>query len=77
MQMPTLLELIVTKEIEKIKGGKADGMSPKDFDQDQLMKGVKHEFEHTGDLKTAMEIAMDHLVSDKDYYKKLQKIEKD
>ena len=58
---------------DKLKGGKADKSSPADFDQKQLMKGVRHEFEHTDDVATAMEIAMDHLKEDPEYYGKLEK----
>ncbi len=60
---------------DKLKGGLADKSSPSDFDQDQLMKGVHVEFEHTSDVATAMEIAMDHLKEDPVYYDKLEKME--
>lgn len=63
-------------EQEKIKGGKADNMDPSQFDQKQLMKGIHVEFEHTNDVKTAMEICMDHLIEDDFYYDKLEKMEK-
>jgi hypothetical protein len=62
---------------DSLPGGLADKKNPKEFDQEQLMKGIHVEFEHTDDILTAMEIAMDHLTEDKDYYKKLEKIEKD
>jgi hypothetical protein len=61
---------------EKIKGGLADNENSSKFDQHQLVKGMNVEFEHTNDVKTAMEIAMDHLSEDPDYYKKLAKMEK-
>jgi hypothetical protein len=63
-------------EYEKIKGGIADNEDSSKFDQQQLVKGMNVEFEHTSDVKVAMEIAMDHLSEDPDYYKKLAKIEK-
>ena len=72
--MKSLKTLILEKE--KIKGGKADNIDPSQFDQKQLMKGIHHEFEHTNDVKTAMEIAMDHLVEDDFYYDNLEKMEK-
>ena len=61
---------------DKIPGGLADKKSKKDFDQKQLKVGIKIESEHTSDPAIAEEIAMDHLTEDKDYYKKLQELEK-
>jgi len=56
-------------------GGKADGKTPEEFDPEQLAIGTQHELEHTKDVNVAQKIAMDHLVEDPDYYKKLQKSE--
>ena len=64
------------KSYNRIKGGKADKKSPKDFDKKALAQGIKVEMEHTNDVKIAMEIAMDHLTEDKNYYKKLKQVEK-
>ena len=61
--------------MDKIPGGLAEGKSPLEFDPEQLAEGVKVEREHTAMRDIAMEIAADHLVEDKDYYKKLQKME--
>jgi hypothetical protein len=61
---------------DKIKGGKADKKKPSDFNAKALKDGTKHEKEHTSDKSIAKEIAMDHLVEDKKYYKKLKAIEK-
>lgn len=61
---------------DKLKGGKADKKSPKDFDKQALAQGTRHESEHTKDKKLAMEIAMDHLTEDPKYYSKLKQIEK-
>jgi hypothetical protein len=58
----------------KLKGGEADGKDTKDFDPKALKEGAEHEKEHTKDRDTAKEIASDHLVSDKNYYKKLKKL---
>ena len=69
-----LRQLILEKE--KLIGGEADNIDPSDFDQKELMKGIYIEFEHTNDVKTAMEICMDHLISDPLYYQKLEKMEK-
>ena len=60
---------------QKLSGGKADKMHPNQFDARKLRAGISHEFEHTDDIDTAEEIAMDHEAEDPDYYKKLKKIE--
>ena len=60
---------------DKLPGGLADKKTPKDFDQEQLNKGIKVELEHTKDHGLAREIAMDHLTEDNDYYIKLEKME--
>lgn len=60
---------------EKLPGGKASGMSPSDFDPEQLAHGTVHELEHTSDVDIAIEIAMDHLAEDPMYYEKLQEVE--
>ena len=56
---------------EKLDGGKADGMSPEDFESDDIKIGTKVEREHSSNPDIATEIAMDHLVEDPDYYDKL------
>jgi len=61
---------------DKLKGGLADNKTPKDFNKESLEEGIKVEMEHTNNKNTAREIAMDHLTEDKDYYKKLKRIEK-
>lgn len=67
----------MAENTEKIHGGLADFLNPSDFDQRDLMKGIHVELEHTGDILTAMEIAMDHLVEDPAYYDKLPLIHQD
>lgn len=64
------------KHEDKIPGGLADQKKPRDFSSAQLEKGITVEIEHTKDPAVALEIAMDHLVEDKNYYDKLEKIEK-
>jgi len=61
---------------DKIPGGKADRFTPKDFDLDQLKKGIKVEMEHTDDPGLALEIAMDHLTENDKYYDYLEKMER-
>lgn len=68
---------------EKVKGGFGDNKSDKDFDPEQLNKGIKIELEHTDDPEVAKEITKDHLTESKDfkggkggkYYDKLEKLE--
>lgn len=61
---------------EQLAGGRSSGMSPGDFDPEQLSKGVQHEMEHTNDPQIATEIAMDHLAEDDAYYDKLDAMER-
>lgn len=61
--------------IDKLFGGKADGIPDSKFDSTQLQKGTQVETEHTKDKSLAKEIAKDHLTEDKDYYKKLERME--
>jgi len=66
----------MAKSKDQIPGGLGDKKSPKDFDKDQIAKGIKVEMEHTKDRDLAREIAMDHLTEDPHYYTKLETIEK-
>lgn len=50
---------------------KAQNLQPGDFDQDELVRGIRVEFEHTSDPTLAMEIAMGHLAEDAAYYEQL------
>ncbi len=56
---------------DKLRGGRADGRVPADFDPQQLAVGIQIELEHTRDRALAQEIAMDHLAEDLRYYDKL------
>lgn len=69
------VERVAAAWIDKLPGGLADEKRPADFDPAQLAQGVKVELEHTEDAARAMEIAMDHLTEDPDYYEKLKTIE--
>jgi hypothetical protein len=60
---------------DKIKGGLADNKPDSTFPAAQLNKGVETEKEHTDSPAIAKEIAKDHLVEDKKYYTKLEKME--
>ncbi len=82
-------ETKLTKSVneDEIPGGLADGMTVGDLaskhevDIEQLLdkmeKGVNVEMEHTNDTSIAIEIAMDHIYEDLNYYDKLEKIEGD
>lgn len=72
---PTYYERAKALRADKIPGGLADNNSPEDYDQDSLVDGISIELEHTNDLAVAMEIAMDHLEEDPEYYIKLKKVE--
>lgn len=62
---------------QTLKGGLADKKEVSEYDSKVLAKGVKVEREHTKDKKKALEIAMDHIEEDGDYYNKLEKMEKE
>jgi len=74
-------------ESNKLKGGKADNMSPKDIAdkfgvttkmvKDQIKKGKKIESEHTDDEEKQTEIAEDHVSEFPDYYNRIEKMEKE
>jgi len=53
---------------EILHGGKGDGKSPLEFKPDQILLGLKVEKEHTDDPMTAIEIVLDHLSEDPEYY---------
>ena len=64
-------------EDEAIEGGLADGKEPMQYDNQQIIKGMEVEMEHTDDPKIALEIAMDHLEEIPNYYDHLDKMEKE
>jgi hypothetical protein len=61
---------------EILEGGKGDNKPDSEFNKEKLKEGVKHEREHTKKKQIAKEIAKDHLTEDKDYYERLEAIEK-
>lgn len=70
---------------DELEGGEADEMTIEKLAKkhktkveniiNQLMKGIAVEREHTNEVNLAMEIAMDHVAEDPEYYDKLEKIE--
>lgn len=59
-----------------LKCGKASNNYPWNFDQHELLEGIKVELEHTNDVYIAMLIAMDHLYEIPNYYTLLERMEK-
>jgi hypothetical protein len=53
---------------DRLPGGRGDLVSPLEFEKLQLERGVLVELEHTEDPHIALEIAIDHLAEDSDYY---------
>lgn len=61
---------------DRLRGGKGDDRPDSDFDAEDLDEGMRHELEHTRDRAIAREIAKDHLTEDRDYYRKLRRVER-
>ena len=74
-QIDEFINLLNEKWYNPIKGGLADEKSPIDFDKEQLIKGIKVEFEHVNDIFKAAKIAMDHLIESSTYYTQLEQFE--
>lgn len=74
-------------EEDQLEGGLGDGRSveyiahkhnaPIELIELMVQWGVEVEMEHTDDEVIAKEIAMDHLIEDPIYYKKLKEMEDD
>jgi len=58
---------------QRIPGGAR--RAPSEFSKASLTRGVEVELEHTNDPLLAMEIAMDHLDEQTDYYEMLREVE--
>lgn len=68
---------VAAEVVDKLVGGRADGVSAKEFPAKEVIKGSIHETEHSSDPQIALETAKDHLAEDTKYYNKLEKMEKD
>jgi hypothetical protein len=78
-------ESVELTESNKLKGGKADKLTPEDIAKKfkvsisrihaQIRKGIEVESEHTKDREKAREIATDHVSEFADYYDRLKKME--
>lgn len=53
---------------EMLVGGDGDGKSPLEFDSDQVLKGMEVEIEHADNPMISLEIVLDHLTEDPEYY---------
>jgi len=53
---------------DQLEGGLGDDKLPNQFDPEQVSRGVKVEMEHTDNPLLAIEIALDHLTEDPNYY---------
>ena len=53
---------------DMLQGGIGDDKSPKDFDYDQVLMGLEVEKEHSDNPIVALEIVLDHLTEDPQYY---------
>lgn len=54
--------------VDQIPGGLGDDAGDQKFSADQIRKGLKVEMEHTDDPIVAMDIVIDHLTEDENYY---------
>ncbi len=63
----TLNESIEERE-NPIEGGVGDKSTVNDFDREQLKAGIKVEMEHTDDPIVALDIVLDHLTENPQYY---------
>jgi len=72
---PTDLRKAVGRD--RIPGGLADDKCPGSFDPQAVKVGAKVEREHSSDPAIQEEITRDHLTEDKEYYKKLARMEGD
>jgi len=53
---------------EILQGGRGDGRSPLEFKPEQILAGMDIEREHSNDPMVAIEIVLDHLSEDPEYY---------
>jgi hypothetical protein len=53
---------------EMIAGGKGEGKSVNEFDPEQILMGMRVEMEHSDDPMVALEICIDHLSENPEYY---------
>jgi len=67
-EVPALDVDDVDDDGDKLEGGLGDHANVMDFDPEQILKGIEVEMEHTKDPKISLEITMDNLAKDPNYY---------
>lgn len=65
----------VAEHKDQMPGGLGDDADPEDFSEEQVTKGVKVEMEHTDDPDIALEVVLDHLMENPQYYDYLAEAE--
>lgn len=60
---------------DKMSGGLGDTASTQDFSDEQIAKGLQVEREHTNNPDVALEIVIDHLTENPEYYTWLEEME--
>ena len=68
------LDAWYSEHASSMPNGKGKDVKPSDFSLEQVLMGLVVEMEHTSDEGTAMQIALDHLSEDPEYYTKLKDI---
>ena len=70
---------LATKFVKLITEGRSQekGITEKDVPPEELKKGIDIEKEHIDDEEVQKKIALDHLAESHDYYKGLDKMEKE
>jgi phage gp29-like protein len=63
-----VLNEILGQHQDQIPGGLGDTAQPQEFDPEEVKKGLQMEKEHTKDPAIAMDIVLDHLREDPQYY---------
>lgn len=64
------------RHCDRLRGGLADSKANSSFHPKAIREGRKVEREHSSSPEIAEEIARDHLTEDKEYYRKLELMEK-
>ena len=62
------IRVLNRNEADVLPGGIGDNKNPNDFDEEQITKGLEVEKEHTDNPEVALEIVMDHLTENPEYY---------
>ncbi len=77
MRNKLIMPKIIINKINNAPVGKHAHVSDENFLEDELLKGIEIEHEHTDDPEIAKEIAKDHLSEIFDYYTRLIKMEEE